>query len=204
MRDQRPIRLPMRCAAIALFVASALGTRCAGPAAYVFRRYSLPSGAVSRDTLPLTLSVRGYTFSQPAPRQHWWDHVPRQNCDGFQLYRIDHLPAGISADSLSALPPSAFELLMNRGATPALVVFYQYNLPLRTLDPGNPDGAAQAARIARQEAVMDSAADEIARKFVASAGMAERIAPVDTERTQSPEARRDRCKAEVARARSSP
>ena len=112
MRDQRLLRLPLRCVAIALFVASALGARCAGPAVYVFRRYSLPSGTISRDTLPPTLSVRGYTFSPPAPRQHWWDHVPRQNCDGFQLYRVDRLPAGISADSLSTLPPSAFELLM--------------------------------------------------------------------------------------------
>jgi hypothetical protein len=102
------------------------------------------------------------------------------------------------------MPMWEFELLMNRGVAPALVVSYQYRLPLRTLDPSTPDGAAQAARNAREEAVMDSAADEVARTVAASAGMAARIVAADTERTRSREAMRDRCKAEVSRARSSP
>ena len=199
MRDRGLVRMSLRCAALALFLAPVLATRCAGPAVYVFRRYPLASRPDS--ILPPTLSVRGYSFSRPAPRQHWWDKEQQPTCDGFELYRIDHLPAGLSRDSLALLPPTELELLLNRSATPALVVYYEYRLPLRTRDPSSPDGAAQAAQMARQVAVMDSAADEVARKVVGSAGIAERLTPADTERTQSPEARRDRCRAEVARAR---
>ena len=102
------------------------------------------------------------------------------------------------------MQPSGLELLINRSASPALVIFYRYRLPQRTLDPSTPDGAAQAAQMARQRATMDSAADELARQLAASAGMTGRIAAADTERTQSPEAMRDRCRAEVSRAPSSP
>ena len=189
----------LQCAALAMFLVPALGARCAGPPVYVFRRYPLATRPDS--TLPTTLSVRGYTFSRPAPRRHWWDREPRPSCDGFQLYRIDHLPTGISRDSLALLPPTEFELLLNRGAIPALVVYYEYRLPLRTRDPSTPEGVAQAARMAQQEAAMDSADDEVARKVAESAGMPESLAPADTERTQSPEARWDRCRVEVARAR---
>lgn len=202
MTDRRLIRISLRCAALAVFLVPLLGTRCDdGPPVYVFRRYSLANKPDSAAALPPTLSVLGYSFSRPEPKQHWWSKEPRQDCDGFQLYRIDHLPAGISRDSFATTPPSHFELLVNRSAAPAFVVFYQYQLPLRTRDPSDPAGAAQAARIARHEAVMDSAADELARKLVGSAGIAERFAPTDTQRTQSPEAMRDRCRAEVARAR---
>lgn len=200
MRDRRVSRIVLQCAALALFLVPVLGTSCVGPAVYVFRRYPLASKPDS--TLPPTLSVRGYSFSQPAPKKHWWsDESPRASCEGFQLYRIDRLPRGITRDSLATMPPVEFELLTNRSATPALVVYYEYRLPLRTLDPSTPDGAAQGARMARQVAAMDSAADEVARKVVGSAALMERFTPADTERTQSPEARRDRCRAEVARAR---
>jgi len=204
MRDHRLIRISLRCAAIALFVVPVLGTSCVGPAVYVFRRYPLAGSSDKMDTLPPTLSVRGYSFSRPTPKRHWLSNDPsRPNCAGFRVYAVDHLPSGISRDSLSTLPPSAFELLMHRGAAPALVVFYRYTLPERTLDPSTPEGAAQVARTARQEAVMDSAADEVARTVAARAGMAVRAA-TDTERTQSVESMRDRCKGEVSRARSSP
>jgi hypothetical protein len=186
---------------MALCVVPALGTRCAslaGPAVYVFRRYPLASKPDS--TLPTTLSVRGYSFSRPAPRQHQSDKEPLPTCDGFQLYVLDHLPAGFNRDSLS-MSPIEFELLLNRSATPALVVYYEYRLPLRTRDPSTPDGAAQAARMAREEAAMDSAADEVARKVIGGAVRIESFAPADTERTQSPEARRDRCRIELSRAR---
>ena len=90
---------------MALCVVPALGTRCAslaGPAVYVFRRYPLASKPDS--TLPTTLSVRGYSFSRPAPRQHQSDKEPLPTCDGFQLYVLDHLPAGFNRDSLSMSP----------------------------------------------------------------------------------------------------
>ena len=201
MKDRRLIRTSLRCAALALFLVPALGTRCAapaGPAVYVFRRYPLASKPDS--ALPPTLSVRGYSFSRPAPRQHRSDKEELPTCAGFQLYVLDHLPAGFNRDSLS-MSPIEFELLLNRSATPALVVYYEYRLPLRTRDPSTPDGAAQAARMARQEVAMDSAADEVARKVVGSAAKIESFAPADTERTQSPEARRDRCRFELDRAR---
>jgi hypothetical protein len=98
------------------------------------------------------------------------------------------------------MPPFEFELLINRSATPGLVVFYRYHLPLRRLDRSTPDGAAQAAQVARQEAVMDSAAEELARQVVASAGMAGGISAADTERTQSWKAKEARCHAEVSQA----
>lgn len=205
MRDHRLIRISRRCAAIALVVAPVLGASCEGPAVYVFRRYPLPSSAASMDTLPPTLSVRGYSFSRPKPKRHWLSNDPsRPNCEGFRVYRVDHFPNGISRDGRSTLPPSEFELLMNRGAAPALVVFYRYTLPERTLDRSTPDGAAQAAQIAREEAVMDSAADEVARTVAARAEVSAGIAVADTERTLSLEAMRDRCGLELARARSSP
>ncbi len=197
-RRTRLIRIAVQYAAMALFVVSALGTSCDGPAVYVFRRYPLASRPDT--TLPPTLSVRGFSFSRPAPRQHWWDKEPRPTCFGFQLYRIDHLPTGISRDSLATLPPIAFELLLNRSATPALVIYYEYRLPMRTLDPSSPDGVAQEARMAQQKAVMDSAADEVARQVVGSARI-ERFTPADTMRTQSPEARRYRCQNELSEAR---
>jgi hypothetical protein len=199
-RDRRRIRVALQCAATVLLVNGALGTSCAEPPVYVFRRYPLASRPDS--TLPSTLSVRGYSFSRPpTKRRHWWDNEPpRPTCEGFQLYRLDHLPNGISRDSFATLPPIQFELLLNRSATPALVIYYQYGLPLRTLDPSTPDGAAQAARMAHQEAAMDSAADDVARKLVGSAGI-ERFTPDDTMRTQSPEARRYRCQNELTQAR---
>src|SRR5690349_14617023 len=161
MRDRKLFRAALQCAAMALCVVPAIGTRCAspaGPAVYVFRRYPLASKPDS--ALPTTLSVRGYSFSQPAPRQHRSDKESLPTCDGFQLYVLDHLPAGFNRDSLS-MSPIEFELLLNRSVSPALVVYYEYRLPLRTRDPSTPDGAAQAARMARQEAAMDSAADVV-------------------------------------------
>jgi hypothetical protein len=198
MRDHRLLRISLRCAAIALFVVPALGTSCVGPAVYVFRRYPISGSVGSADTLPLTLSVRGHSFSRPESKRRPLSRDPaRPNCAGFQVYRIDRVPAGLSRDDLSTMPPYEFELLMHRGATPALVVFYRYTLPERTLDPSTPDGAAQVAQTARRVAVMDSAADEVARTVVTHAGMTVR-AVTDTMRTQSIEAMRDRCRAELA------
>ena len=76
MRDHRLIRISLRCAAIALFVVPVLGTSCVGPAVYVFRRYPLAGSADRMDTLPPTLSVRGYSFSRPTPKRHWWSKDP--------------------------------------------------------------------------------------------------------------------------------
>src|SRR5689334_4279031 len=201
MRDHRLLRIALRCAAIALFVVPVLGTSCVGPAVYVFRRYPLAGSAERTDTLPLTLSVRGHAFSRPEPRRRPLSRDPaRPNCAGFQVYRIDRVPPGLSRDDLSTMPPYEFELFMHRGATPALVVFYRYTLPERTLDPSTPDGALQVAQTARRVAVMDSAADEVARTVAAHAGMTVH-AVTDTMRTQSIEAMRDRCRAELADAR---
>jgi hypothetical protein len=202
MTDRNLIRASLRCAAMATFLVTVLGASCAGPPVYVFRRYPL-SNRPDSTLLPPTLSVRGYSFSRSAPKKrHWWSSEPsRPTCAGFQSYRLDHLPIGIDRDGATTMQPSGLELLINRSASPALVIFYQYRLPQRTLDPSTADGAAQAAQMARQRATMDSAADELARQLVASAGMTGRIAAADTERTQSPEAMRDRCRAEVSRAR---
>jgi hypothetical protein len=199
MRDHRLLRISLHCATIALFVVPVLGTSCVGPAVYVFRSYPLAGSTERTDALPPTLSIRGHSFSRPEPKQRPLSRDPaRPNCAGFQVYRIDRVPAGLSRDDRSTMPPFEFELLMHRGATPALVVFYRYTLPERTLDPATPDGAAQVAQTARRVAVMDSAADEVARTVAAHAGMTVR-AVTDTMRTQSIEAMRDRCRAELAR-----